>query len=158
LALEAKATRNSLADLTVRGRREAAFLLVRVADNVSIMALLGHHHASAECPITGGGSGHHDDERIRPPPASIDPIDLPDMLFGEIAVQPSSQKYFASPFGRNSFIDSPSRLDQRGVRVVTDVGCGMRWTRQRRKTSGGFADGEVVWSWRPDAGAKFRGR
>jgi hypothetical protein len=30
--------------------------------------------------------------------------------------------------------------------VVTDVGCGMRWTRQRRKTSGAGADGEVVWS------------
>ena len=25
----------------------------------------------------------------------------------------------------------------------------------RRETSGANADGEVVWSWRPDAGAKF---
>jgi hypothetical protein len=31
----------------------------------------------------------------------------------------------------------------------------MRWTRMRRKTSGANADGEVVWSWRPDADAKF---
>jgi hypothetical protein len=31
----------------------------------------------------------------------------------------------------------------------------MRWTRERRKTSGADADGEIVWSWRPDAGAKF---
>jgi hypothetical protein len=30
--------------------------------------------------------------------------------------------------------------------IVTDVGCGMRWTRWRRKTSGAGADGEVVWS------------
>jgi len=30
----------------------------------------------------------------------------------------------------------------------------MRWTRRRRKTSGANADGEVVWSWRPDAGVK----
>src|SRR5271169_4038122 len=30
----------------------------------------------------------------------------------------------------------------------------MRWTRWRRKTSGVKADGEVVWSWRPDAGVK----
>jgi hypothetical protein len=42
-------------------------------------------------------------------PASIDPTDLPDGLFGEFTVQPSLQKYFASPLGRNSFIDSPSR-------------------------------------------------
>jgi hypothetical protein len=38
--------------------------------------------------------------------------------------------------------------------VVTDVGSGMRWTRQCRKTSDTGADGEGVWSWRPDAGAK----
>ena len=31
----------------------------------------------------------------------------------------------------------------------------MRWTRECRLTSGTFADGEVVWSWRPKAGAKF---
>jgi hypothetical protein len=33
----------------------------------------------------------------------------------------------------------------------------MRWTLWRRKTSGADADGEVVWSWRPDAGVKFAG-
>ncbi len=33
----------------------------------------------------------------------------------------------------------------------------MRWTWRCRKTNGAFADGEVVWSWRPKAGAKFRG-
>src|SRR5215510_283044 len=31
----------------------------------------------------------------------------------------------------------------------------MRWTRVLRLTSAISADGEVVWSWRPDAGAKF---
>jgi hypothetical protein len=31
----------------------------------------------------------------------------------------------------------------------------MRWTRELRLTSVAQADGEVVWSWRPDAGAKF---
>jgi hypothetical protein len=30
----------------------------------------------------------------------------------------------------------------------------MRWTRVRRKTNGANADGEVVWSRRPDAGVK----
>ena len=39
-------------------------------------------------------------------------------------------------------------------RVVTDVECGMRWTHHGRWTNGCNADGEVVWSWRPGAGAK----
>jgi Cupin len=45
--------------------------------------------------------------------------------------------------------------------IVTDVGCGMRWTQQRRRTpmacgrTADAADGEVVWSRRPDAGVKF---
>jgi hypothetical protein len=33
----------------------------------------------------------------------------------------------------------------------------MRWTQQCRKTSDTGADGEGVWSWRPDAGAKVAG-
>src|ERR1700736_2060650 len=32
----------------------------------------------------------------------------------------------------------------------------MRWTRSARQTSVRDADGEVVWSWRPDAGVKLR--
>ena len=41
------------------------------------------------------------------------------------------------------------------MRVVTDVECGMRWTRRCRRTSDVDADGEVVWSWRPLAGVKL---
>jgi hypothetical protein len=43
---------------------------------------------------------------------------------------------------------------KRGVRVVTNVeaGCGGRGSVE--KTSDAAADGEVVWSWRSDAGAK----
>jgi hypothetical protein len=41
------------------------------------------------------------------------------------------------------------------IAIVTDVGSGMRWTLWRRKTNAAEADGEIVWSWRPDAGAKF---
>src|SRR6476660_6024190 len=33
----------------------------------------------------------------------------------------------------------------------------MRWTQRLRLTSAAWADGEVVWSWRPDAGAKLCG-
>jgi len=39
--------------------------------------------------------------------------------------------------------------------IVTNVGSGMRWTQVAAQTSGAKADGEVVWSWRPDAGVKF---
>ena len=45
----------------------------------------------------------------------------------------------------------------RGVRVVTDVERGMRWTRACLKTIGARTDGEVVWSWPPDAEVKLRG-
>ena len=42
--------------------------------------------------------------------------------------------------------------------IVTNVGRGMRWTPHGqallRKTTDDAADGEVVWSRRPDAGAK----
>jgi hypothetical protein len=50
-----------------------------------------------------------------------------------------------------------SRLDKRGVRVVTNVeaGCGGRDGDARRAAL--LADGKAVWSWRPDAGVKFRG-
>src|SRR5216683_5752220 len=43
---------------------------------------------------------------------------------------------------------------KRGVRVVTNVeaGCGGRGGVE--KTSDAAADGEIVWSWRSDAGAK----
>jgi len=41
--------------------------------------------------------------------------------------------------------------------IVTSAGSGMRWTREPRQTCDAFADGQVVWSWRPWAGAKFVG-
>jgi hypothetical protein len=49
-------------------------------------------------------------------------------------------------------------LPQEGrIAIVTDVGSGMQWTRQRRKTGGAEADGKGVWSWCPDAGVKLAG-
>jgi hypothetical protein len=38
--------------------------------------------------------------------------------------------------------------------IVTNVGCGMRWTQGRRETGAADADGEVVWSRRSEAGVK----
>jgi hypothetical protein len=48
-----------------------------------------------------------------------------------------------------------SRLGKRGVRVVTNVGRDAMDAGGVDKTSGIAADGEVVWSWRSDAGAKL---
>ena len=31
----------------------------------------------------------------------------------------------------------------------------MRWTRSRQQTTDARADGQAVWSWRSEAGAKF---
>ena len=73
----------------------------------------------------------------------------------ESAVQSCTQKYFS--FGKSEImpLTAASRLGKRGVRVVTDVERGMRWTRRCRQTNDIGADGEVVWSWRPLAGAKL---
>ena len=51
--------------------------------------------------------------------------DLPDGRALKNPVQYRQQKYFASPFGRNSFIDSnrPTPLEGR-IAIVTDAGCG----------------------------------
>jgi hypothetical protein len=72
-------------------------------------------------------------------------------------VQSLCEKYFASVFQKVMIISMPSRLDKEGriaivtnarrdamdVVVLSDVQCG--------------ADGQVVWSWRPWAGAKRAG-
>src|SRR6516225_5050194 len=73
----------------------------------------------------------------------------------ESAVQSCTQKY--SAFGKSEIVPltAASRLGKRGVRVVTDVERGMRWTRRCRQTNDIGADGEVVWSWHPLAGAKL---
>src|SRR6266851_4317909 len=58
--------------------------------------------------------------------------DLPVGRFVDRAVQPSLQKYFASVVGRNipMSLVIPSHTEGR-IAIVTDVGHGMRWTRQR---------------------------
>jgi hypothetical protein len=48
--------------------------------------------------------------------------DLPDGLFCHSAVQPCVEKYFASPFGRNSFIDSTVHPKEGRIAIVTDAG------------------------------------
>jgi hypothetical protein len=77
-----------------------------------------------------------------------------------MAVHPFRKKYFASRSGRNRFIDLIVPLSLEGrIAIVTDVESGMRWTRRAavwiHTGERHDADGEVVWSWRPHAGAKL---
>jgi hypothetical protein len=61
-------------------------------------------------------------------------------------VQGPAAKYFSSVFRKYMIVCARPALMKRGVRVVTNVERGMRWTQRRRTTSGGDADGEIVWS------------
>jgi hypothetical protein len=59
----------------------------------------------------------------------------------------------------NQWLSSLVSFPQEGrLAIVTDVGNAMRWThiaeRNHCATNGVCSDGEVVWSWRSDAGAK----
>jgi hypothetical protein len=48
--------------------------------------------------------------------------DLPDGLFCDFRVQSLREKYFASPIGRNSFIDSAVHPTEGRIAIVTDAG------------------------------------
>jgi len=73
------------------------------------------------------------------------------------SVHPFAQKYSASVVGQISDLNRRVSPDKRGVAHVTKraVGCGGRDDGWRRTPE--VADGEVVWSWRPDAGVKLSG-
>jgi hypothetical protein len=73
--------------------------------------------------------------------------DLPDGLLRDFRVQSLDKKFFASPLGRNSFIDSNHSALERGalrgrherwVRDAVDAGSAL--------TNALAAEGEVVWS------------
>ena len=49
----------------------------------------------------------------------------------------------------------PAPLKEGRFAIVTNVGCGMRWTLLVRQTSVSKADGEVAWFWHPGADAKL---
>jgi hypothetical protein len=57
-------------------------------------------------------------------------------------------------------ISAVPRSSEGRIAIVTDVERGMRWTLWRRarvvvRTNGADADGEIVWSWPPDAEVKL---
>jgi hypothetical protein len=76
-------------------------------------------------------------------------------------VQPLVEKYFTFAFSETSVRCSCPALDQEGrFAIVTNVGCGMRWACRCcsvifRADEQHDAYGEIVWSWHPDADAKF---
>src|ERR1700730_19241111 len=62
--------------------------------------------------------------------------DLPDGQITELPVQPSREKFFALLVGQIISTSSRHPVPQRGaLAIVTNVGYGMRWTRQRRARS-----------------------
>jgi hypothetical protein len=93
----------------------------------------------------------------------------PDGQFVDSPVQPYFEKYLASRLTQITSYPSSSRPSEGRIMIVTDVGHGMRWTRQRRardvmagrvsletcersngaQTNDANADGKTVWSWHP---------
>jgi len=73
-----------------------------------------------------------------------------------VFVKGSGEKYFTSVFRKTDALIGSSRLDCRGAfgQSSPDVERGMRWTRAHCQTCNAGVDGEVVWFWRPWAGAK----
>jgi hypothetical protein len=74
-------------------------------------------------------------------------------------LEPPAQKYFSFFFSEIDVISLTSRLDQEGrFAIVTSVGRGMRWAYRVaawliHADEQHDAYGEIVWSWRPGAGA-----
>jgi hypothetical protein len=65
----------------------------------------------------------------------------------DLGFQSSSENILIAPTGKAVVSLRASRPGKRGVRVVTDVGLGMRWTRSGAQDEcADLADGEVVWS------------
>ena len=71
---------------------------------------------------------------------------------------PHAKNISLKPSGKSALSLRPSRPDKRGARDRHETWDGMRWTRMLRLTSVAEADGEVVWSRRPDAGVKSCGK
>jgi hypothetical protein len=56
---------------------------------------------------------------------------------------------------RNDLLVHPASMKRDVRAVVTTREAEMRWTRMARQTNVACADGEVVWSWPPDAEVKL---
>jgi hypothetical protein len=77
----------------------------------------------------------------------------------QIARRANSSKARSLAISENQkYISVRSATFKRGVRVVTNVERNAVDAKGAERRAAGFADGEVVWSWRAHAGAKFRAK
>ena len=90
-------------------------------------------------------------------------VQVPGLPDGQIT---PARKNLSSPRAKNISLFPKSKISrmfatvpphQRGVSRSSRTWGGMRWTRSRRQTTDAGADGQAVWSWRSEAGAKFLG-
>ena len=79
---------------------------------------------------------------------------MPDGLFFKSPVQPSFEKFCASRFTQINSITPPSTPKEGRIAIVTNAGLDAMDAGGAADESAFPADGEVVWSWRPDAGVK----
>src|SRR4029077_17776870 len=70
-------------------------------------------------------------------------------------VQPCREKYFTSVFRNFMIVSRCPALTWRGVARRHERGARDAMDATARWTNAAVADGEGVWSWRPDAGAKL---
>ena len=71
---------------------------------------------------------------------------------------PSHKNISLKPSGKSALLFRPSHPTRGAARDRHETRGGMRWTWMLRLTSAAEADGEVVWSRRPDAGVKSCGK
>src|SRR5258705_7967090 len=77
---------------------------------------------------------------------SVTLLILPGRQISESCPAPFA-KIFRFSFDPNQFTESGRPVPSEGrFAIVTDVGCGMRWTPAALLTRALLADGEVVWS------------
>src|SRR5258707_9892151 len=93
---------------------------------------------------------------IRDDVAALGATKQPDGQISKILSSPSHKNIPLNPSGKSPLRLRPSHPMRGALRNVTNV----RWdavdAALAKTNARWLADGEVVWSWRPGAGAKFR--
>ena len=71
---------------------------------------------------------------------------LPDGQIGQKLSSLVRKNFSLHLLSKSAAIGGVPRPQEGRIAIVTDVGCGMRWTRMALLTRAPDADGEVVWS------------
>jgi hypothetical protein len=115
----------------------------------AIQLLCAHQHSSEAWPRRSARESPRPKDRVR------EKSDFARGFNADSTVQPLPEKCFSSVFRENVVCcRRPASMQRAFWPIVTEREAGMRWTCRCRQTSGIGADGEVVWSWHPDADAK----